>query len=228
MMEVNQFWSLVMVEMLTTLPTPSNEGSRLVLYDIRWDTYEKLLELFAESSQLKMTYYKGILELMSPLPEHEIRSWNLGRLVVVLTEELGLEIVGLKSSTWRSQPKAVGAEADECFYIQNEAKIRTKLKIDLAVDPPPDLVIEIDITSNSIDKLMVYAELRVPEFWRYRNEKLMIYVLTESGYQKSEHSLAFGDFPVKELPHFMQLDAEKGENARMREFREWVRMQIGQ
>lgn len=210
----------------TLSPATPVEGSYLVLHHISWETYEKLLDIFAEHPKLRMTYYKGTLELMTPLSDHERYSWTLGRLLVVLSEELGLEIMGLKSTTWRSKPKAVGKEADECFYIQNEALMRGKLKIDLKNDPPPDLAIEIDTTNSSIDKMAVYAELRVPEVWRFEDGKIIISILTETGYVDSETSLAFGSFPVKELARFMQLDAQKGENARMREFREWVRSQI--
>lgn len=211
----------------TLTPTiPPFEGSHLVLHGISWEMYEKLLEIFAEHPKLRMTYYKGTLELMTPLPEHERYSWTLARLIVVLSEELGLEIMGLKSSTWRSKPKAVGKEADECFYIQNEARMRGKLKIDLKVDPPPDLVIEIDTTNSSIDKMAVYAELKVPEVWRFDDDKLIINILTDRDYIESANSLAFPDFPVKEIVQFMQLDSQKGENARMREFREWVRSQL--
>jgi len=141
-------------------------------------------------------------------------------------KELGLEIRGLKSTTWRSKPKAVGKEADECFYIQNELAVRNKLKIDLKNDPPPDLAIEIDMTNSSIDKMAVYAELSVPEVWRFEDGKIIINILTDTGYVDSEASLAFGSFPVKEIARFIQLDSQKGENARMREFREWVRSQL--
>lgn len=209
----------------TITPATPVEGSQLVLHHISWETYEKLLEIFAEHPKLRMTYYKGSLELMTPLSDHERYSWTLGRLLVVLSEELGLEIMGLKSTTWRSKHKAVGKEADECFYIQNEASMRSKLKIDLKNDPPPDLAIEIDTTNSSIDKMAVYAELRVPEVWRFE-DGIIINILSETGYVDSETSLAFGSFPVKELARFMQLDSQKGENARMREFREWVRSQI--
>lgn len=204
-------------------PTPSTTSSQLVLNDISWETYERLLEVFAEHPMLRMTYCKGTLELMTPLPEHETYSWNLARLVVALSEELGLEIRGLKSTTWRSQLKAVGKEADECFYIQNEAAVRGKLKIDLTVDPPPDLAIEIDLSNSSLDKMAVYTELKVPEVWRWQDGKLTINILIDAGYVESETSLAFGSFPVRELAEFMHLDSEKGENARLREFREWVR-----
>lgn len=203
--------------------TPPFEGSHLVLYDVSWEMYEQLLEVFAERSTPRMTYYKGTLELMTPLPEHETYSWNLARVITVLSEELGLEIRGLKSTTWRSRPKAVGKEADECFYIQNEAAVRGKLKINIKVDPPPDLAIEIDVTNSSMDKMAVSAELKVPEVWRFADGQLTIHILTDAGYIESETSLAFGSFPVKELAQFIQLDSQKGENARMREFRAWVR-----
>jgi Uma2 family endonuclease len=215
--------------MLQTIPSPPQDsmGSQLILYDVSWETYEKLLEIFAERSTPRLTYYQGILELMTPLPEHETYSWTLGRLVVILSEELGLEIRGLKSTTWRSQPKQAGLEADECFYIQNEAKVRGKLNLDLRIDPPPDLVIEIDLSSSSIDKMAIYAELGIPEVWRWRQGKLSINLLIEDQkYIESETSLAFESFPVKELRKFMNIDSQKGENARMREFRSWVRSQI--
>lgn len=207
---------------ILTAPTPPVEGSHIVLHGVSWETYEILLSAFAEHPKLRITYYRGTLELMTPLPEHETYSWTLGRLIAVMTEEFGLEIRGLKSSTWRSKPKAAGLEADECFYIQNEAAVRNKLNIDLKIDPPPDLAIEIDLINSSIDKMAVYFELKVPEVWRYEEGKLTINVLTDTGYVESETSLAFGSFPVKELARFMQLDSQKGENARIREFRKWV------
>ncbi|NMF63008.1 Uma2 family endonuclease [Brasilonema octagenarum UFV-E1] len=214
---------------MTQTLTPSKppiEGSHLVLYNVNWEMYEQLLEIFAQRPIPRMTYYQGTLELMTPLPEHERYGWTFGRLIIILCEELGLEILGLKSTTWRSKPKAAGKEADECFYIQNEAVMRGRIKIDLTVDPPPDLALEIDITHSAIDKMAVYAELKVPEVWRFANGQLTIHILTEVGYIESETSLAFGSFPVKELVQFIQLDSQKGENARMKEFRSWVRSRI--
>lgn len=201
-------------------------GSHLILHDISWETYEQLLEIFAERSTPRMTYYQGTLELMVPSPEHERYSWTLCRLIVALSEEIGIEIIGLKSSTWRSEPKKAGNEADECFYIQNEALMRGKLTIDLKNDPPPDLAVEIDLTSSSIHKMAVYAELKVPEVWVWKKGKLIINILNDTSYVESETSLAFGSFPVKELAQFMHLDSEKGENARLREFREWARSHL--
>ncbi|MDY6941160.1 MAG: Uma2 family endonuclease [Cyanobacteriota bacterium] len=214
-----------MTQTIAPIATPQTNYP-LVLHDISWDTYEQLLEIFADKPALHLTYYHGTLELALSQPEQERYGWILARLTIILSEELGLEIRGLKSTTWRSKPKAVGKEADECFYIQNEAKVRGKLSIELSIDPPPDLAIEIDTTHSSIDKMAIYAGLQVPEIWRWKNGKLTIYLLSEEQYRESETSLAFGEFPVSELARFMQLDTDKGENARMREFRQWVRSQI--
>ena len=215
-----------MAKQTLTPVTPPTTGSHIVLYDISWEMYEKLLDVFAEHPGLRMTYYKGTLELMTPLPEHERYSWTLGRLIAALSEEFGMVIVGLKSTTWPSKSKTAGKEADECFYIQNEALVRSKLNIDFTIDPPPDLAIEIDVSNPSINKMAVYAELKVPEVWRWQKGKLTINILTDTGYVESENSKVFESFPVKELARFMQLDPQKGENARLREFRQWVQQQL--
>jgi Uma2 family endonuclease len=213
-----------MTQTLTPL-TLTESNNSLVLQDISWEIYEKLLELFSEKATIRMAYYRGTLELMVPLPEHERSSWTFGRLIAILSEELGLEILGVGSTTWRSKLKASGKEADESFYIQNEAKVRGKVEIDLSIDPPPDLAIEIDTTHSSIDKMAIYAELNIPEVWRWQQGRMTIHLLIDGTYIESETSLTFSSFPVKEIARFVQLNSQKGENARMREFREWVRSQ---
>lgn len=223
------------MEVLNQIPTPtvtSGEeellGNHLVLQDISWETYEKLLEIFSDRSIPRITYYRGSLELIVPGTEREVSSWNLGQLVAELTAEMGLEILGFKSSTWRLQERAIGKEADESFYIQNEAKVRNKLQIDLKVYPPPDLAIEVDLTHSSIDGMSVYAELKVPEVWLWRKGQLTINLLKDGSYVESENSLAFGSFPVKEIAQFMNLESDRGHNAKMREFRQWVRANLTQ
>lgn len=129
-----------------------------------------------------------------------------------------LYYVFLQQTGWRLTPS---------FGLKfNEALVRNKLNIDHTVDPPPDLAIEMDVTHSSLDKMAVYAELKVPEVWRWQSGKLTVNILTDKDYVESETSLAFGSFPVKGLARFMQLDPQKGENARLREFRQWVRQQL--
>ena len=215
-----------MIQTVTPQIIPETISSPFIVYNVSWEMYENLLDIFAEYPSIRITYDHGTLELMTPLPEHETYSWHIGRFLTILTEELGLEIRGLKSTTWKLKPKLVGKEADECFYIQNEAKMRGKLQINLEIDPPPDLVIEVDMTHSFIKKLSIYAQLKVPEIWQYKNDKITIYVLNDESYQESEESLAFPSFPVKELAQFVKLDEQKGENERMREFRRWVQLTL--
>ena len=213
-----------MAQILTPATLPTTD-SPLVLHDISWEMYEKLLEVFAEHPSLRMTYYKGTLELMTPLPEHETYGWTLGRLVAALSEELGLEIRGLKSTTWRSKPKTAGKEADECFYIQNEAVVRGRDKLDLTVDPPPDLALEIDVTSRTHPS--IYEALAVPELWRFEKGKLQINVLQKGKYIESTSSPTFPNFPLQQvIPEYLQQCKTVGRNKTMRAFRAWVRETI--
>lgn len=216
----------VQILMTAILSPPTSNTTPLLLYNTSWQMYEQLLDVFADYPALRLTYYQGTLELMTPLPEHETYAWTIGRLLAILSEELGLEIRGLGTTTWRSETSATGKQADQCFYIQNEAKVRHQLNIDLASDPPPDLAVEVDLSHSSLNKLNIYQALQVPELWRIHRGKIEIYHLSPIGYQQAKQSQAFGDFPVQKLASFLLPNPQLGENARMRQFREWVRQQI--
>ena len=108
-----------------------------------------------------LTYDEGVLELMSPLPKHERQSYLLGRLIQMFAFFRNIQISGFGSTTWRSQLAAKGLEADECFYIRSEPKIRGRFDIDLSKDPPPDLAIEVDLSRSTLDKERVYAALKI-------------------------------------------------------------------
>ena len=131
-----------------------------------------------------------MLEIMSPSPEHEKLNRRIAQLVLAFTEAMDIESEDLGSTTFRREDLERGFEPDSCFYIQNEKQVRGKARIDLAVDPPPDLVIEVDITSPSINKLSIYARLGVPEIWRYDGEKLKILQLGDDGYAEISESAA--------------------------------------
>ena len=141
----------------------SSAEQRVVLHNVRWETHERLLAEQADSSAPRFTYHRGELEIMSPSPEHERVNRRLAQLVLALTEEMGVEAKDLGSTTFRREDLERGFEPDSCFYIENEGLIYGKDRPDLSVDPPPDLVIEIDITSPSISKLPIYAQMGVPE-----------------------------------------------------------------
>lgn len=198
-------------------------GNSLVLENVSWQAFEKLLLDLGETRAARVTYDRGMLEIMAPLPRHEYYKEAVGILVQDLADELDLDYETLGSTTWKRQDVLGGVEADNCFYFQNEPLIRGKLDIDLAHDPPPDLVLEIDITSKSLDRMAIYARLGIPEVWRYDNGILKIYQLQEQQYLETDTSLAFPMFPVQQIIPFIDQHLSLGKKAMRRAFREWVR-----
>ncbi|MDJ0553998.1 MAG: Uma2 family endonuclease [Microcoleaceae cyanobacterium MO_207.B10] len=196
-----------------------------LLIGIRWETYQALLLDLAENPSKKLTYDQGTLEIMTPLPEHEINKGFLGRLVQTTTEVLELEISSLGSTTLSRKDLQKGVEPDECYYITNEALVRGKIKFDFNYDPPPDLAIEIDITSSSLERLTIYAALGVREIWRFDGENLFIYCLQDGNYQELENSNVLPILSKSVILNFLIRRAEKGENYLLREFRQWLEKQ---
>ncbi|MEH2191784.1 MAG: Uma2 family endonuclease [Nostoc sp.] len=195
------------------------------LSGISWQTYENLLTELSASRRLRLTYNRGSLEIMAPSPEHERYKRIAGRFVETLAEELEVRIDCLGSTTFK-RPELSGAEPDECFYIENINFIKGKKRIDLAQDPPPDLVVEIDITSSSINRFQVYADMGVPEIWRYDGNDFSINVLQNHKYISVEQSLAFPNLPLTEISNFLEQVGEKDYLELVKEFRQWVRNQI--
>lgn len=167
------------------------KDQRILVHPVSWGTYEQLLTDLIDQSSTRLCYDQGTLEIMSPSPEHERFNRTLALLIDITAEELGIDIDNLGSTTFKRENLARGFEADSCFYIQNESRIQGKPTIDLAIDPPPDLVIEIDITRASLDKFSIYAAMGVPEIWRYDGGRLQFYALTTDGYVEAETSIAF-------------------------------------
>lgn len=211
--------------MTTTLTQAAN---RFLLKNISWQTYEALLKDVESQPGLRLTYDQGILEIMTPLAPHERNSRLIGRLVEALTEELNIEICSLGSLTCKREDLARGLEPDECYYIQNEPVIRSLEQIDLNQDPPPDLAVEIDITSSSINRLALYAALGVPEVWRYDGSRLIIYQLEGGEYRVCDRSSTFPLITSSEIIRFLELRKSNGETTLIRLFREWVRNQVQQ
>lgn len=166
------------------------EEQRVVIRNVDWETYERLLADNENSSVPHLNYDCGELEIMSPLPEREKAKRAIESLVDILALELGISIASFGSTTFRREDLQRGFEADSSFYIQNERRVRGKVSLDLTVDPPPDLVIEIDITSPSLDKFPIYAQMGVVEVWRYDGTRLEIRLLDRDRYAESEESRA--------------------------------------
>jgi Uma2 family endonuclease len=160
-----------------------------------------------------------------PLPPHETYKRLLGRLVEIVTEEMDLEIRSLSASTWSRKDLLKGVEADECYYIQNEAAVRGKMEIDLTIDPPPDLAIEIDISNPSLPRLPIYAALGVAEVWQFDGERFKILGLATTEYVAQRQSLALPMVTVEVVQRLLLQAQEMGETSWAKAVRQWVKEQ---
>lgn len=206
---------------METVKTPAEQ--RVVLHNIGWNTYERLLADHENYSAPRFTYDRGELEIMSPSPEHEAYNRSIALLVELLAAELGIDVYNLGSTTFRREDLERGFEPDSCFYIENEERVRGKARIDLAVDPPPDLVIEIDIISPSFSKLPIYAQIGVPEVWRYDGERLKILVLEGSEYVETTESTVVPPVTSNVLSNFMEKSTTTKRTVWLEAVREWAR-----
>lgn len=198
-------------------------GQRLLLRDVTWQEFETILQELGDRRGTRLAYEHGILEIMTPLPEHEDNKEIVGDLIKALLEELDIEFRSLGSTTFK-KAQTQGLEPDQCFYIQNEAAIRGKKRIDLAIDPPPDLAIEIDVTSRTHPS--IYAVLGVPELWRFDRGRLQINVLQGTDYQEVTESPTFEGLSLGEvLPQYLADSKTLGRNKVIKAFRQWVREQ---
>ena len=209
---------------METVNSPAEQ--RVVLHNIGWDTYERLLADHENNSAPRFTYDRGELEIMSPSPEHEKFNRRIAQLVLAVAEELDIEVEDLGSTTFRREDLERGFEPDSCFYIQNEELVRSKDRIDPAVDPPPDLVIEIDITSPSFSKLPIYAQMGVPEVWRYDGERMTILTLEASDYTEITESIVLPPVTSSVLTDFVEKSKTTTRTVLLKRVREWVRKRI--
>jgi Uma2 family endonuclease len=201
-------------------------SSGVLLQGISWDTYQSLVRELESQPSKRLTYDNGLLEIFMPLPPHERYKRWVGRFVETLTESLDIEICSLSACTWSRKDLAKGVEADECYYIQHEALIRGRVDIDLTIDPPPDLAIEIDITSPSIPRLPIYSALGVPEVWRLDGEKMVILFRVDGQYQEVAASIALPIVTPEILQSWLTQATTVGETTWVKALRGWVRETI--
>jgi Uma2 family endonuclease len=201
---------------------------RFVLDEVSWRTYERLLvERERARRHYRITYDRGRLELMTLSPQHERIEGILARFFWILSEELGVPIADLGSMTMRRRRKRRGLEADRCFYIQNEPQVRGRDRIDLDYDPPPDVAVEIDISRSSLSRMGIYAALKVPEVWCYRDETLRAYHMRPDGeYEEATHSRAFPFLDLDRVADFLRRRTTLDDLALTRAFRAWVRSEV--
>ncbi|MCC5607953.1 Uma2 family endonuclease [Nostoc sp. CHAB 5834] len=200
---------------------------RTVLHNVSWETFEALLRDTGEDRGSRFAYDCGTLEIMTPLFEHENPKIQFDRLIFALAVELKTKIRSAGSTTLKRKPITKGIEPDTCYYIQNEPLIRGKQELDLTTDPAPDLAVEIDITSSSINKFNIYAALGVGELWTYNGEILKFYQLVQNQYIEIKLSIAFPLISVSEMNRFIQQSKTMDEIDLVQSFRAWVQEKIG-
>ncbi|MGB3237705.1 MAG: Uma2 family endonuclease [Geitlerinemataceae cyanobacterium] len=196
-------------------------GQQLLLEDVSWQQLENILSELGESRAARISYSNGLLEIMVPLPEHEKAKEIIGDIVKILLSERGRNYEALGSTILKNERMTQAVEPDTCFYIQNQAAVIGKNRLDLTVDPPPDLAIEIDLTSRT--QLKNYQILGVPELWRYERQ-LQIHVLEGGKYVESNSSPTFPDIPIVELVNrYVKQSHISGSSQAIQAFRSWVR-----
>ncbi len=205
---------------MTAVLNPTEQ--RVIIEHVSWQTYERLLADLADRSAPRLTYDCGNLEIMSPTPRHEELNRNLALMVTILAAALGLDVRNLGSTTFRRQDIKRGFEPDSCFYIEHEAAVRGKARINLSHDPPPDLVIEIDITSGSLDKFPIYGQVGVPEIWRYDSHRLTIFHLLNDQYQARESSRAFRAIKAADLTQLLQASLSQPSTQWLSSLQDWA------
>ncbi len=199
---------------------------RFLLRGISWRTYESLLADLVDQPTPRMTYDRGSLELMAPSHAHERYKHLLEHMITFWATEKRTPIHGGGSTTFRRADLDRGLEPDECYYLRNEPLVRGKEEIDLSIDPPPDLAVEVELSSGALDKMQIYAALRVPELWRFDGEILKGYELAADGeYHLREGSPHLPDFPVQAAPEWIARAKETDEGAWARAFMDWIRTQ---
>lgn len=201
-------------------------GQQLLLKNISWQQFETILEELGESRAARLSYSNGLLEIMVPLPEHEKAKSLISDMVKILLEELQIDNECFGSTTFRNEQMTQAVEPDDCFYIKNYRSVLGKDKLDLTVDPPPDLAIEIDITSRT--QFQNYQLLGVSELWRYTRRGLQINVLREGTYFEYTFSPTFSKFLslIEVIDRYIQQSKTQGRSATLRAFRAWVREQL--
>lgn len=201
-------------------------GQLVLLRDVTWEEFEAILQELGDRRSARIAYCDGILEIITPLPEHKYFEQAISIAIEDMAETLELDYESYGSTTWRRQAKQAGLEADNCFYFHNEASVRVRIDINLAIDPPPDLALEIDVTSKSLERLTIYARLGIPELWCYDAGMLTIYHLQNGQYVVTEQSTIFPQLDIRALSQLIEQNRSAGRLALRRSVRVWVKEQV--
>jgi Uma2 family endonuclease len=191
----------------------SATAEKHIYYGVSWDTYLQLLEELGDDRSVRLTFNHGALEIMSPKRLHEQLIRLIDMVITLLAFELGLNIDNCGTMTLRVTSAQRGGEPDSCFYIANEAAVRGVDEINLQIHPPPDIVLEVDITSPSLDKFGLYLAALIPEVWRYDGSHMSFHVLTGNKYEDASHSLSFPHLTAAMLERYLKIGRKQGSTA---------------
>jgi Uma2 family endonuclease len=208
------------------MATVVSSPERLVILEgVTWDTYERLITEHGERCGTRFTYDEGVLQIMVVSSRHERPNRTIAALVEILAEEWEVDIARLGSMTFKRKDLQKGFEPDSCFYIQHADAVGGREEIDLRVDPPPDLTIEVDITRDSLNRFPIFAAIGIPEVWRFDGTKVMFYQLESKRYVETPNSLAFPALNDEIAIRFMEQSQKLKSTAWLRKVRSWARGQ---
>jgi Uma2 family endonuclease len=196
------------------------EGATLIIQQFSWNDYESLLEDLRDRPHLRISYDQGKLEVMSPLPEHEEYGRFIDDLVRAFAYAHRLKVQKYGGATWKKQRLSKGVEPDCCYYVANALQVIGKRKFDLEIDPPPDIVVEIDITNESLSKFPIYAALSVPEIWRYDSKRVQFYELAVDKYREVSESRFFPGLIPAMLATALEQSKKDGQDEALDSFRQ--------
>jgi Uma2 family endonuclease len=202
---------------------PRMGEKRVLFHGLNWQRYQQILQALGEHRSARLTYDEGTLEISMPLEDHEYANALIGLFIRILVVEMGLKIKTMGSTTLEREDLDKGAEPDNAYYVKKQPLVAGR-NIDLSQDPPPDIVVEVDITHSDIDKFRLYAKMGVPEFWRFNGQVLQIYQFQEGQYAEVEVGPTFPTVPKTRLYEFLE-QARKDEVEAELALREWVRSQ---
>ena len=209
-------------------PSPRSGGEaegemRVLLRGVSWESYRRLRgELDDVGDRTRLTYDGGRLEVEVPGLNHEGIAGFAGRLVEEFATGLGIDLLSAGSTTLSSARADKGSEGDRSYYVAHAGRMRGRRSLDLAVDPPPDLVIEVDITAPSVGKMPIYAKLGVPEVWRWRGGRLTFWTLAGGDYVETDTSGTFPDLMKDVVERHLAMRDEVGETQAILAFRAWI------
>jgi Uma2 family endonuclease len=203
-----------------------SEQSIVLLQPVTWQTYQALLSDLGDHRAARLSYDRGTLEIKMPSKLHELINRLLERIITTLTEELDLNVVSLGSTRFEQESEDQGVEPDSCFYIQNADRL-DPMAAQPPQDFPPDLVVEVDITSSSRSRLPIYQAMAVPEIWCYNRKGLTILRWDAAGYQHCDTSEIFPFLSAEMLSEWVaQGRRSQNQNLLIKVVRDRVRQEI--